>query len=113
MYFPALGVGFSGKICSHRYPMFVWYVRWYVRVLGVYIGVNAKAFHLGLALSSVRVSLQMNKEEFVEILARSQEKILEIGDLKRSISADQAECVNRSNKIDLPSGKKVGTVQVF
>ena len=67
-------------------------------MLRVYIGVNAKAFHLGLALSSVRVTLEMNKEELVEILARSQEKVSEkvdskLDDLKRSISADQAECV--------------------
>ena len=55
-------------------------------------------FHLGLAVPAFG-SFTMNKEELVELLAKSQDVILErvdskLQELKRSISEDQEECLS-------------------
>ena len=64
----------------------------------------------------------MEKEELIEILAKSQEKILncvdsKIQDLKRSISEDQEDCVRSVVKKvkgdQLTSWKKVGNEKQF
>ena len=55
-------------------------------------------FQLGLAVPAFG-SFTMNKEELVELLAKSQDAILErvdskLQELKRSISEDQEECLS-------------------
>ena len=64
---------------------------------GIYLGVPGFVFHLGLAVPAFR-SFIMNKEELVELLAKSQDAVLErvnskLQELQRSISEDQEECL--------------------
>ena len=74
-------------------------MRWYVGYFGgcIYISCERVSFFISGSLSGVRV-LVMEKAELIEILAKSQEKILscvdsKLQDLKRSISEDQEDCV--------------------
>ena len=78
-------------------------------------------FHLGLAVPAFG-SFTMNKEELVELLAKSQDAILEnvdskLQELKSSISEDQEEClssvVKRVKEDNSIKWKKVGNEKQF
>ena len=65
---------------------------------GYIFGRAGFVFHLGLAVPAFG-SFITNKEELVELLAKSQDAILEridskLQELKRSISEDQGECLS-------------------
>ena len=87
---------------------------------GIYLGVLDLSFILVLR-SSVRV-ITMNKGELVELLAKSQDAILErvdskLQELKRSISEDQEEClssvVKRVKEDNSVKRKKVANEKQF
>ncbi len=80
-------------------------MRWYVgnKPEYLYSGVMNKSF---ISVSPTQRSgiFKMNKDELVELLAKSQEAILErvdskLQDLKRSISEDQEDCVRSVAKM--------------
>ena len=74
----------------------VWAGMWVIS-RGYIFGRAGFVFHLGLAVPAFG-SFIMNKEELVELLAKSQDAILEridskLQEFKRSISEDQEECL--------------------
>ena len=90
---------------------------------GIYLGVLVLSFISDLGLAVLAFELfTMNNGELVELLAKSQDAILErvdskLQDLKRSISEDQEEClssvVKRVKEDNTIRWKKVGNEKQF